>query len=244
MLISVTVKHRKLERAICLEGNEKKQMYRYQYVLFDLDGTLIDTNNLILTSFMYTLEKYYPGKYTREDLIPHMGKPLYDQMVLFGDPDCAEELVQVYREHNESVHDELVEEFPNVIETIQELAKMGIKMGIVTTKQRRTAEMGLRLFGLDKYMDTVICYQDTENHKPHPEPIHKAIRQLQADPARTLMVGDSQYDIQAAQNAGIDAAGVAWSLKGASFLSTFEPTYLLDDISELIQIVKQPVRQQ
>jgi pyrophosphatase PpaX len=57
------------------------------------------------------------------------------------------------------------------------------------------------------------------------------------------MVGDSQYDIQAAQNAGIDAAGVAWSLKGASFLSTFEPTYLLDDISELIQIVKQSVRQ-
>lgn len=217
-------------------------MYRYQYVLFDLDGTLIDTNNLILTSFMYTLEKFYPGKYTREDLIPHMGKPLYDQMELFG-PERSEELVQVYREHNERVHDELVEEFPNVLDTIEQLAKMGIKMGIVTTKQRKTAEMGLRLFGLDKYMDTFISYQDTEKHKPHPEPVHKAMQALGADPARTLMVGDSQYDIQAGQNAGIASAGVAWSLKGASFLSSFNPTYLLNDMSDIIQIVKQPIRQ-
>ncbi|MCI1693921.1 pyrophosphatase PpaX [Aneurinibacillus aneurinilyticus] len=217
-------------------------MYRYQYVLFDLDGTLIDTNNLILTSFMYTLEKFYPGKYTWEDLIPHMGKPLYDQMELFG-PERSEELVQVYREHNERVHDELVEEFPNVLDTIEQLAKMGIKMGIVTTKQRKTAEMGLRLFGLDKYMDTFISYQDTEKHKPHPEPVHKAMQALGVDPARTLMVGDSQYDIQAGQNAGIASAGVAWSLKGASFLSSFNPTYLLNDMSDIIQIVKQPTRQ-
>ncbi|MBN6186913.1 pyrophosphatase PpaX [Aneurinibacillus sp. BA2021] len=217
-------------------------MHRYQYVLFDLDGTLIDTNNLILTSFMYTLEKFYPGKYTREDIIPHMGKPLYEQMELFG-PDRSEELVQVYREHNEQVHDELVEEFPHVLETIEQLAAMGITMGIVTTKQRKTAEMGLRLFGLDQYMDAFISYQDTEHHKPHPEPVLKAMQALGADPALTLMVGDSQYDIQAAHNAGIASAGVAWSLKGASFLSTFNPTYLLNDMSDLIQIVKQPIRQ-
>lgn len=171
-----------------------------------------------------------------------MGKPLYDQMELFG-PERSEELVQVYREHNERVHDELVEEFPNVLDTIEQLAKMGIKMGIVTTKQRKTAEMGLRLFGLDKYMDTFISYQDTEKHKPHPEPVHKAMQALGADPARTLMVGDSQYDIQAGQNAGIASAGVAWSLKGASFLSSFNPTYLLNDMSDIIQIVKQPTRQ-
>jgi pyrophosphatase PpaX len=116
-------------------------------------------------------------------------------------------------------------------------------MGIVTTKQRKTAEMGLRLFGLDKYMDTFISYQDTEKHKPHPEPVHKAMQALGVDPARTLMVGDSQYDIQAGQNAGIASAGVAWSLKGASFLSSFNPTYLLNDMSDIIQIVKQPTRQ-
>ncbi|WP_047153503.1 pyrophosphatase PpaX [Aneurinibacillus tyrosinisolvens] len=215
-------------------------MNKYNYVLFDLDGTLIDTNNLILTSFMYTLEKFYPGKYTREELIPHMGKPLYDQMELFG-PGQAEQLVEVYREHNERVHDELVMEFPNVLETIDELSKMNITMGIVTTKQRKTAEMGLRMFGLDKYMETVVCFHDTEHHKPHPAPVQKAMEQIKADPDKTLMVGDSQYDIQAAHNAGVDSAGVAWSLKGASFLSTFKPTHLLNDMKDLIQIVKQPV---
>ncbi|BAU26605.1 pyrophosphatase PpaX [Aneurinibacillus soli] len=215
-------------------------MLRYEYVLFDLDGTLIDTNNLILTSFMYTLEKYYPGKYTRDDILPHMGKPLYDQMEIFG-PEHVDELVQVYREHNDLVHDELVREFPNVVQTVRDLAAMGVKMGIVTTKQRHTAEMGVRIFGLDPYMDAFVAYQDTEEHKPHPAPVLKAIELLGADPARTLMVGDSQYDIQAAQNAGVASAGVAWSLKGAAFLSTFEPTHLLNDISDLIQIVKKPV---
>ncbi|WP_027416309.1 pyrophosphatase PpaX [Aneurinibacillus terranovensis] len=212
-------------------------MLTYKHVLFDLDGTLIDTNNLILTSFLFTLDKYFPGKYSRDDLIPHMGKPLYDQMQLF-DRERAEELVQVYREHNEQVHDELVREFPNVVETLTELANMGVRMGVVTTKQRKTAQMGLRLFGLDKFMETVVCFQDTEEHKPHPAPVLKAMASMGADPASTLMIGDSQYDIEAAHNAGIDSAGVAWSLKGADFLSTFKPTYLIHDMKELLHIVK------
>ncbi|WCK54142.1 pyrophosphatase PpaX [Aneurinibacillus sp. Ricciae_BoGa-3] len=215
-------------------------MLKYTHVLFDLDGTLIDTNNLIITSFLHALDKYFPGKYTTEDIIPHMGKTLHDQMAIFG-PDRVEELVQVYREHNEQVHDELVKEFPNVLETIEELAKLGVKMGIVTTKQRKTAEMGLKLFGLDRFMDTVVCFQDTVEHKPHPAPVLKAMEAIGAVPGSTLMVGDSQFDIGAAHNASIDSAGVAWSLKGASFLSTFHPTVILQDISDLIQVVKNPV---
>jgi pyrophosphatase PpaX len=215
-------------------------MLKYTHVLFDLDGTLIDTNNLIITSFLHTLDKYFPGRYTAEDIIPHMGKTLHDQMGLF-DPDRVEELVQDYREHNEQVHDELVKEFPNVLQTIEELAKMGVRMGIVTTKQRKTAEMGLKLFGLDKFMDTVVCFQDTAEHKPHPAPVLKAMEAIGAVPGSTLMVGDSQFDIGAAHNASIDSAGVAWSLKGADFLSTFHPTVILQDISDLIQVVKIPV---
>lgn len=210
---------------------------KYQYVLFDLDGTLIDTNDLIMTSFLYTLDLYYPGKYTKEDLIPHMGEPLYDQMLLFG-PERAQELVEVYREHNERVHDELVKEFPGVIDTLSALQGMGIKMAVVTSKMRRTAEMGLRLFGLEKYMDSVICYQDTEKHKPDPAPLVKSMNELGADPAKTIMIGDSQYDVLAAHNTGIDSAGVAWSWKGADFLQSFSPTYMIHHMGELLDIVK------
>lgn len=210
---------------------------KYQTILFDLDGTLIDTNDLIMTSFLYTLNLYYPGKYTIEDLIPHMGEPLYDQMVLFG-PERPDELVQVYREHNERVHDELVKEFPGVHETLERLAEKGLKMGVVTSKLRRTAEMGLRLFGFDKYMDSFVCYQDTKQHKPDPAPLLLAMNELGAKPEDTLMVGDSQYDILAAHNTGVDSAGVAWSWKGADFLQSYSPTYMLNDMKDLIAIVE------
>lgn len=209
----------------------------YQYILFDLDGTLIDTNDLIMASFLYTLDLYYPGKYTMEDLIPHMGEPLYDQMLLFG-PERAQELVEVYREHNERVHDELVKEFPGVRPTLDVLQDMGVKMAVVTSKMRKTTEMGLRLFKLDQYMDCVICYQDTEKHKPDPAPLVKAMNELGADPAKTLMIGDSQYDVLAAQNTGIASAGVAWSWKGADFLQSFSPTYMLHQMGDLIDILK------
>lgn len=213
----------------------------YQYILFDLDGTLIDTNDLIITSFLYTLDLYYPGKYTKEDLIPHMGEPLYDQMALFG-PDRPDELVDVYREHNERVHDDLVTAFPGVQDTLQQLTNQGVKLAVVTSKLRRTAEMGLRLFDLDRYMDSVVCYQDTEKHKPDPDPLLLAMKELGADPARTLMIGDSQYDILSATNAGVDSAGVAWSWKGADFLRSFSPTYMLNEMKDLLEIVVPTVR--
>ncbi|MCF6094564.1 pyrophosphatase PpaX [Microaerobacter geothermalis] len=215
----------------------KSTKLKYSTVLFDLDGTIIDTNELILTSFQFTLDQFYPGKYTRADIIPYMGDTLYKQMERFGAPDDVEALVETYREHNEKVHDQLVKEFPQVAETIKTLHQMGVRMGIVTTKQRKTTMMGLNLFGLTPYMEAIITYQDVEHHKPHPEPILKAISQMKAIPEETLMVGDSQYDMMAAKAAGVSAAGVAWSMKGADFLHQFHPDYMLESIDDLILIV-------
>lgn len=213
-------------------------MLRYDTVLFDLDGTIIDTNELIITSFLHVLEQHYPGRYKREDIIPHMGQPLTAQMEFFGGEEMRELLVDAYREHNEEIHDEYVREFPHVLETLEELKSLGVTLGIVTTKQRKTAEMGAKLFGIDHFMSAFVVFQDTEKHKPSPDPVLKAMSQLNANPAKTLMVGDSQYDIQAAHNAGVHAAGVSWSLKGPEFLQQFKPEYLLYDMKELIPIVK------
>ncbi len=210
---------------------------RYQTVLFDLDGTILDTNELILQSFMYTLERFFPGQYSREDVIPHMGDTLYNQMARFSQ-EMAEELVDVYREHNEKIHDEYVQLVPHVMETVQELENMAVKMGVVTTKQRTTAVMGLRHYGLEQYMGTIITFQDVKYHKPHPEPVLKAMEDLDADPAKTVMVGDSSYDIRAAKEAGIDVAAVKWSLKGVDYLKKYQPNYLIDDMRDLLDIVK------
>src|SRR5690242_15085634 len=104
-------------------------------VLFDLDGTLIDTNELIISTYLYTLEKYFPSKYTREDVLPFLGPTLHEVFRgMTPDPDRVEEMVAAYRDYNLSKHDELVKEFVGVTETIQTLKERGLKLAVVTTK--------------------------------------------------------------------------------------------------------------
>lgn len=112
---------------------------RYSVVLFDLDGTLINTNSLILASFMHTLELHCPGKYTVDDVIPIMGEPLLDQMRHF-DPSQAEEMVKTYQTFNVRHHDEYVEEFPHVRQVLEQLHQAGIALGVVTNKRRLVVE--------------------------------------------------------------------------------------------------------
>lgn len=209
---------------------------KYKTVLFDLDGTLLDTNELIIQTFLVTLEAYYPGKYTRDDIIPHMGMILPKQMELFG-PEHVDALVQSYRENNVRMHDELVREFPYVREVITGLAAKGTQMGIVTSKQIRTTMMGLNKYGLTSYMQTIISYDDTSEHKPHPAPVLLAMERLQADPQSTLMVGDSTFDLDAAHAAGVAAAAVRWSLKPEEILRARNPRYMLNDMRDLLHIV-------
>ncbi|GAA0360795.1 pyrophosphatase PpaX [Bacillus horti] len=210
----------------------------YTTVLFDLDGTILDTNDLIISSMLHALKQFFPeGQHTREEIIPHMGKTLNDIMAHYA-PDKVDELTKVYREYNLSKHDELVQAFPHVKEVLEELKHLGVKMGIVTTKQRLTTEMGLKLCQIDSYFDTVVTLQDVTQPKPHPEPVLKAMSDLGALAPKTLMVGDSRFDIEAAQRAGVDSAGVAWSLKGEKYLQSFSPTYMLHSIKDLLPIVQ------
>lgn len=210
----------------------------YKTILFDLDGTLLDTNELIINSFLYTLNQFCPEKgYCREDIIAKMGLPLRDMLRFFHE-EHVDEMMEVYREHNIRTHDQMVTAFQGVPEVLEELRQRGIKMGVVTTKQRNTVEMGLSLCQLEAYMQAVVTINDVEHPKPHPEPVLKAMQELKAEEESTLMVGDSPYDIEAAQRAGISSAGVAWSLKGADYLRQFSPTYMLEEMQDLLKLVE------
>lgn len=204
-------------------------------ILFDLDGTLIDTNELIIASFIHTFE-HYKLPITRGEILPFIGPSLKDTFDNV-DPDKSEEMIQVYREHNLHHHDSYVEAYPHVVETLKKLKENGVKLGIVTTKMRTGANMGLKLVGLDVLFDTVITLGDVTHAKPHPEPIIKAMQELGAEAATTLMVGDNFHDIEAGQNAGVQTAGVAWSIKGRETLEQLNPTYLLEDMRDLYTIV-------
>ncbi|WP_028778816.1 pyrophosphatase PpaX [Shimazuella kribbensis] len=208
---------------------------RYTTILFDLDGTLIDTNELILVSFEHTFTIHCPNKFTREDVMPIMGEPLRDQMHFF-DPTQADEMVATYRLFNEKEHDRYVEQFPNVFSCLEKLHQNGITMGVVSNKRRVAVEQGLERFGINKWMEAVICAGEAPNNKPHPDMLLLALEKLNVKAEETLMVGDSRYDILAAQRAGIDSAGVSWSLH-VEDVKNHQPTYWIEDMQDILKII-------
>lgn len=205
-------------------------------ILFDLDGTLIDTNDLIIESFLHTLGKYYPDQYKREDVLPFIGPSLKET---FGeiDGDRVEEMIRVYREFNIAHHDELVEEFDGVNETVAILKEKGFKLGIVTTKKLDIVQKGLDLTGLAPFFEVIVAFDDVSKLKPAAEPVLMALEQLNSTPAEAIMVGDNYHDILAGKNAGTKSAGVAWSAKGRAHLEEFEPDFMLENMRDLLPIV-------
>lgn len=205
-------------------------------ILFDLDGTLIDTNELIISSFQHTLDQYAPNKFKREDILNFIGPPLRDSF-LSVDMDQVEAMIETYREHNIKNHDDFVTAYPTVVETMKALKAKGFKLGIVTTKMRKTVDMGMKLTELDGLFEVVVTLDDVTHAKPHPEPIVKAMNALNANPAETIMVGDNTHDIEAGKNAGIKTAGVVWTVKGRKTLEDLQPDYMLEEMADLLKIV-------
>ncbi|SDO20466.1 pyrophosphatase PpaX [Halobacillus aidingensis] len=204
-------------------------------ILFDLDGTLIDTNELIIASFTHTIEQYSDRFYEREEILDFIGPPLRESLQKVN-PDKVEEMVETYRKHNIENHNRYVKAYEGVVETIETLKEQGYKLGIVTTKMRNTVHMGLELTNLDGLFETVVTLDDVTNAKPHPEPIVKALNHLDSQASEAMMVGDNTHDIEAGQNAGTKTAGVAWTVKGRKVLDDLNPDYMLDNMRDLLKI--------
>lgn len=204
-------------------------------ILFDLDGTLIDTNQLIVASFKHTFN-HFKLDFTDEEILEFNGPPLVETFRNI-DPLRIEEMVATYRAHNYQVHDDYVNAFPKVVETLEALKELDIKMGVVTTKMGPGVEMGLKKTGIADFFDTVITLEDVVHPKPHPEPVLKAMNQLNAVSSSTIMVGDNSHDIEAGKNAGVRTAAVSWSEKGKERLLTYNPTYMLESMTDLLRIV-------
>ncbi|CAM3010933.1 pyrophosphatase PpaX [Paenibacillus sediminis] len=205
-------------------------------ILFDLDGTIIDTNELIISAFINVLSDHVPQPFTREQIIPVMGIPLEEQLRIFTGKEDVTEFVKAYREYNAKHHDDMVKLFPNVKEVIAKLYEQGFTLGVVTTKMRSSTSRIMEMFDLGKYMSVLVTVDDVEHPKPHPEPVQKAVQQLGVNPATALMIGDSPIDIQSAQAAGTKSAGVAWSLKGEEVLKKYNPDYILHNMTDLYHI--------
>lgn len=212
-------------------------MRAYDTVLFDLDGTILDTNELIIRSFLESLKDTVDESFSRDDIIPSMGAPLEDQMKRFSGLEEIDHLVAAYREVNLRLHDEYVKAFDHVLEVLERLHAEGVKLGVVTTKMRLTTERGLTFVGIADYMQAIITIDDVDNAKPHAEPVQKALALLGVGTEKALMVGDSTFDILSGINAGVDTVGVAWSLKGEQVLKDAGAHYIIHDMRDLYAIV-------
>lgn len=205
-------------------------------VLFDLDGTLINTNRLIIESYKYTIMKHLNKSIKDEDIVIYFGEPLLTTLARF-DKDNVDALCDTYRSFNHSRHDEMVTEFEGALETLKELKAMGIKIAVVTSKRRLMVERGLKKFGLFEYLDAVITPEDTERHKPDGEPALKACEVLGVRPEEAVMVGDSHYDILCGKNAGTKTCAVKYTALPLEELLSYKPDYVVDNILDLIPIV-------
>ena len=201
--------------------------------LFDLDGTLLNTNNLILASFKHTLKKDLGIDVTDGELTPYFGEPLMTTLERF-DRSLAPKMITTYRNFNHIYHDELTTIFPGVHETLVELKENNFRLGIVTSKIRSVAIRGLELFDIYQYFDCVVAAEDTKEHKPHPQPILKALDLLGVEAVQTtIMVGDSPFDILSARAAGIVPVGVNWSVR-LDELKELKPYLIIGEMGELV----------
>ncbi|ANU11602.1 pyrophosphatase PpaX [Planococcus antarcticus DSM 14505] len=210
-------------------------------LLFDFDGTLLDTNELIIQTFLSVLDEHYPGRFDRGEVLHFIG-PSLEQTFTAIDPERVEELTVQYRALNRIMHDDLVEEYEGVVETLRLLKTQGLKMAIVSTKRSETIRHGLDLMGISDVFDVLVGLDHVSNPKPDPEPLHLALEQLGASHDEALMIGDNSHDIEGGKNAGVRTAGVAWSVKGEDFLASFNPDFMLQHISDLLVLTKEAVK--
>jgi len=202
--------------------------------LFDLDGTLLDSLELILESYHHTLEVHRGVRYDDEVWIAGIGTPLRNQLGPYAeDAEDLEAMVATYRDYNFAHHDALIKPFDGIVEALEALSKNGTALGVVTSKGRTGAHRGLRHCGLDGYFQAVVAANDVERHKPHPEPVLHALELLDRGPEGTVFIGDSPFDMAAGRDAGVQTAAALWGPFERETLEQHSPDYWLTDPTEI-----------
>ncbi len=210
----------------------------FRYLLFDLDGTLIDSTELILSCYHASASRLVDNPPTDAEILKGFGTPLSSQLWRLYPSlrDRTEEVITAWRRAQEDLHDRLIKPFPDAAEVLRELRRRGYPLGIVTSKERAAAERDMELYGLHHLVDKVVYMDDTINHKPHPEPVLKGLKLIGARPDESLYVGDSLHDMKAGREAGVKVAAALWGPFPKEPLLAFEPDYLLRSIRDLLDL--------
>jgi pyrophosphatase PpaX len=206
-------------------------------ILFDLDGTLLDTNELIIQSFQHTYKRHLNKHVDKEEIIKSFGEILKITLDReFGE--ISDEAIKTYRGFQVGNFEKLIAIHSGVADGVKELQRLGYKLGIVTSRLNESATRGLKHFGLMDYFESIISADDTEIHKPDPTPALMALAQLSGKPEETMIVGDSSFDILCGKNAGMTSVAVGWSALPRDIILKCEPDYVVESMDELVTLIK------
>ena len=201
--------------------------------LFDLDGTLVDSMELIVASFRETALHFLGESPPDSVLIAGIGTPLKEQLSTFSsDPGQQDAMRAFFAEYYIRNHNDHVRSFEGVHESLERLKKNGQKLAVVTSKNDVGAQRALKHCGLNSYFDTVVTIDSTERHKPHPEPVLKALAILNIDAKEAVFVGDSTHDLEAGRAAGCLTAAVKWTVFKHDELQACRPDLWIDEVAE------------
>ncbi len=210
---------------------------RFPAVLFDFDGTLVDSIRLIIESYHHTMRVH--GLEPKSDAfwIEGLGTPLRVQFRRFTDDEGeVERLIATYRDWNLSHHDAMVRPYPGAVDAVKALRLGGARLGIVTSKNLHGLGKGLALCGLDGLFDVLVTNDDPVASKPSPAPVLAALGRLGAAPAGTLVVGDSPHDIASGRDAGAATAACLWGPFTRAQLTVERPDHWLVRFPDLIAL--------
>jgi pyrophosphatase PpaX len=205
--------------------------------LFDLDGTLIDSIELILRSYRHTLRTHRGVEPPDELWLRGLGTPIRVQLRQWSeDAGEIEAMAQTYTTYNLAHHDALVRPYDGIVRAVTRLKRRGKQLGLVTSKSRSGAQRGLRVSGIEAAFDVIVGADEVTNPKPHPEPVLLALERLGTNANDAVFVGDSRHDIECGRAAGVATAAALWGPFDRAHLEDLNPDYWLEtpeDVEDL-----------
>lgn len=208
----------------------------YKYILFDLDGTLADTDLLLVEAFLQFYRKFKPNEKVSFRLLASFSGPTLTEIFEKYFPSYnSEELIEVFKTFSLPLYNTFVEAYKGTFEGLKKLKEHGIHIAVITSKKREPSLRTIESIGLTPYVDLLVAWDDVIKPKPDTEGIERALKFFNAEKKDTLFVGDGINDFFAAKNASLDVAMVSWNIRGK--LSNVTPTYYVSTWKELVEVI-------
>lgn len=212
-------------------------MKKINTVLFDFDGTIMDTNDLIFQSWQHTFRTLRGIEVSHETIRATLGEPLELTMENFFPEVPLQKCLDTYREWHHDKFVDLIKLFPGMLELLEELRARGYKMGLVTSRLKYTTMLGVEKYDLARFFDYILTADDTDKHKPDPAPILITLEKLGSLPEESIMIGDTLLDMGCARNAGVTSVLVDWTIAVADEDKN-QADYIIKKAEDLLEILK------